>query len=147
MPQPQTPHIRTVPGRETFSRADRIRRRGHYLSVQKQGKRVYTDTFVFVLLPNVEQGCRLGITVTRKVKRAVDRNRIKRLLREAFRRNRCLFPLQSDLVVIARPGVEKLGYLDVCGEIRQVERALARAVHRARSANEQTTDRGKARRS
>ncbi len=145
MPQSQKPHIETITGRETFRRADRIRRRRHYLSVQKRGKRVHTENFVFVLLPNEAERPRLGITVTKRVKRAVDRNRIKRLLREVFRRNRRLFPEQSDLVAIARPGAEKLDYLGVYGEIRAADRALDRAARQARPAGERAVVRGKAR--
>ena len=45
---------------------------------------------------------RLGVTVTRKVGKAVHRNRIKRLVREAFRRERRRFAPGLDLVWIAK---------------------------------------------
>ena len=50
---------------------------------------------------------RLGIAVSKKIKRAVDRNRIKRIVRETFRLNREKFPL-GDLIVIAREGLSGL---------------------------------------
>lgn len=142
MPQSQTPHSEAAQGRETFRRADRIRRRRHYLSVQKRGKRVHTSNFVLVVCPAAE-GPRIGITVTRRVSKAVDRNRIKRLLREVFRRNRRLFPARSEVVVIARPGAEKLDYAGVCEEIRAADKALARAVRLARKNDADTPVGGK----
>lgn len=48
---------------------------------------------------------RLGITVTRKVGSAVERNRIKRILREVFRHNRHRMTVPLDLVVNAHRSI------------------------------------------
>jgi len=58
-------------------------------------------------IPNENEGCRLGITVTRKSGRAVRRNRIKRVFREIFRRNQARMPENIDLVVNAHPGIHE----------------------------------------
>ena len=58
--------------------------------------------FVFYLRPNGGRPARLGITVSRKVGKAHDRNRVKRLLREVFRRSRALMPVGVDIVAVAR---------------------------------------------
>jgi ribonuclease P protein component len=58
-------------------------------------------------LPNDLDHCRLGLTVSRKVGCAVVRNRVKRMLREIFRK-RCQSVHPSfDLVVNARPGIAR----------------------------------------
>lgn len=76
---------------------------------------------------------RLGITVTRKVGNAVRRNRIKRVVREVFRRNRQAFPA-ADLVFVAkRDAGADLGYDQVLREVRGAERALRRAGEKAAS--------------
>jgi ribonuclease P protein component len=49
---------------------------------------------------------RLGLSVSRKVGKAVVRNRWKRLIREAFRLSRPALPEGLDLIVIPRPNVE-----------------------------------------
>ncbi len=70
---------------------------------------------------------RLGITVSAKVGKAVVRNRIKRRLREFFRRHRREIPLHQDVVIIARKGAERLSLGDVTGEVAG---ALIRPVSR-----------------
>ena len=61
----------------------------------------------FVVLVNSsvepqEDGPRLGVTVSRKVGNAVERNRVKRRIREWFRRTRASLAPDVELVVIAR---------------------------------------------
>jgi ribonuclease P protein component len=53
--------------------------------------------------PNGLPVTRLGLSVSRKVGGAVQRNRVKRLLREAFRAVQHDLPAGLDLVVVARP--------------------------------------------
>ena len=62
-----------------------------------------SSSFTLFGLPNDLGHCRLGFTVTRKVGGAVRRNRVKRLLREIFRRHRTRLEPPMDLVVNARP--------------------------------------------
>lgn len=119
---------------ERFPRSHRLRRRQEFLQVGRDGARVHTRHFVLVVFPRPEQGAgrRLGITVTKKVAGSVGRNRVKRVLREVFRKNRHLFPDGCDVVVIAKSGAPALGYEEAQAELARVRSPLARAARQVR---------------
>ena len=85
-----------------FPKEERLRKRREFLSVYKRGDKVQATYFVFYLLENRLPYNRLGITVSRKIGRAVVRNRIKRHLREIFRANKQAITPHCDLVVNAK---------------------------------------------
>lgn len=93
----------------SFQKALRLRRRRQFLSIQRDGTRRHTPHLVIIRRPGEMVWPRLGVTVSTRVGNSVQRNRIKRLLREVFRHRRAdLAPL--DLVVIAKPGAGELTY-------------------------------------
>src|SRR5262245_3788977 len=89
---------------EGFPRAARIRSRREFLALGRSGQTRRLAHLV-VIVQRREGPSRLGLTVSRKIGGAVTRNRLKRRIREMFRRGRSerLFRDQ-DVVVIARPG-------------------------------------------
>ena len=50
-------------------------------------------------------GNRLGITVGKKVGGAVQRNRARRIIRQAYRETESMFPTGLDLVIVALPSI------------------------------------------
>lgn len=114
--------------RENLRPTDRLKRRADFQRVQGTGRKIHTAHFVVAVLARPEGGpTRLGVTATRKVASAVGRNRIKRVMREVFRRNRELFPAACDVVAIAKDGAHALGYAEVLAELSGARRALATA--------------------
>jgi ribonuclease P protein component len=87
---------------EGFPRSARIRKRADFLRVQQRGKKISAGPLVGLALPAAGPTARLGLTVSSKVGNAVVRARVKRQLRELFRRRRASCR-PVDLVVIARP--------------------------------------------
>lgn len=75
---------------------------------------------------------RMGVTVTRKVGQAVVRNRIKRLVREAFRRERHLFADGYDMVWVAKRNATEATFPAVVSDMRGLARKLSAAPGRRR---------------
>jgi ribonuclease P protein component len=74
-------------------------------------------------LPNPLGRCRVGFTVTKKLGNAVKRNRIKRMLREIYRRNRIFASGSFDLVVNAYASIGD-------STVEQIERDFLQCVER-----------------
>ena len=82
--------------------AARLRRAADFLALQRATGRWQGKHFALRWIESPQRFARLGLAVSRKVsKRAVDRNRIKRVVRESFRTQRDRLPAQ-DVLVIAR---------------------------------------------
>lgn len=108
-------------GRERFPSRYRLRKRHEFLTVQREGRRHAAPHFVVITRPAATAVTRLGITTSRKVGSAPQRNRIRRLVREFFRRHRTHLDPPHDVLIIARPGAATIGYADV---VRELARAL-----------------------
>ncbi len=77
-------------------------------------------------IPNIEQHPRLGLTVAKRfVKRANQRNRIKRVIRESFRLNQHDIPA-LDIVVLVRNGVMEMENAELNKLIEKLWRKLSR---------------------
>lgn len=116
-----------------FGRDRRIRTRPEFLALQQGGGRVHTAHFLLIVGrgPDPSRPARLGVTVTRKIGDAVRRNRVKRVVREAFRLDPALLPVGVDLLVIAKSGAPTLGLAEVRAEwsaVRPLLERRARAV-------------------
>lgn len=105
---------------EGFPAALRVKKRREFLGIQGAGGKHHLRHFlVFVVPPAARPPAdrvmppRLGVTVTRKVGCAVVRNRIKRFVREAFRRKRGSFTPGYDMVWVAKQSAAAVGYADV----------------------------------
>jgi ribonuclease P protein component len=97
------PLAASTSGRYQFPKEYRLRRRTEFLRVQDKGAKISADCLLALVLPGRDaQVTRVGLTVSTKVGNAVVRNRIRRRLRELFRRRREEFPRGLDMVLVAR---------------------------------------------
>lgn len=88
-----------------------------FKSALGRGSGPSTEHFKILICPNSLMRRRVGITASRKVGSAVQRNRVKRLLREFFRLNKMRLPPSSDILLIAKPGADKLDYAGLRNEL------------------------------
>ncbi len=112
-PDPVSPdddEVRPVPPehrvRFRFPRRLRIVRKADFDRVMKQGTRVVDGTIMLWGLPNGRPDTRLGLAVGRRHGGAVQRNHIKRLLREAFRLSHRHLPTGLDLACVPQVGAD-----------------------------------------
>jgi ribonuclease P protein component len=112
----------------SLRRADRLRSTRDFQRVGAAGVRAVSPNFVVLVSPRrgPGEGTRLGITVTRRVGNAVVRNRIKRRVRETFRRRRGELGRAVDVVVIARRGAVQLPTRTLESELATLFRDSAR---------------------
>jgi ribonuclease P protein component len=102
---------------QTFGKQEHIRKRQDYLRIYQQGVRRTSKHFTIITCRNRTGISRLGMTVGKKTGNAVQRNRIKRLLREFFRLNKSRLPASQDIVIISKRGILPLTYGEVCKEL------------------------------
>ncbi len=105
--------------RSRYGPRRRLRRASEFDAVFKRGARLAGRLFLLIVAPNGLGRDRLGLAVSRKVGGSVARTRVRRLLRESFRRLASGERPGLDLVVVARPE------LAACGQA-EVDRELAR---------------------
>jgi len=92
----------------SFPKSARLLTKTQYRAVFDGSCKISNEVFTVFKLKNQQNVARLGLAISRKcAKRAVDRNRIKRLIRESFRMIKIDLPA-LDFVVICRPGVSEL---------------------------------------
>lgn len=125
--RPQTPGRRdsaqtsaslSSPGRPfSFPKSARLLARREFLLLQSRGKRRHCPHFVLLLSPAKNGRSRLGITVTRRFGNAVQRNKMKRLLREFFRINKEKIAPEQDMLIIPRSGSHRLTLKQITQEI------------------------------
>ncbi len=113
-------------------RRGRLSRSAEFDRVYRQGRSTANRELVLYAFPNPAadgtDGPRVGLSVSRKVGGAVQRNKVKRLLREALAQHEEQLPSGHDLVVVARPDALELAEragLDGIGA--SLEQLLARA--------------------
>ncbi|MBL8948981.1 MAG: ribonuclease P protein component [Myxococcales bacterium] len=113
-----------IPGAHRFGRAFRLRRRADFLRVQGQGGKLHVRHFLVFVVRNPTTAelppPRLGVTVTRKVGNAVTRNRIKRWVREAFRRQRAGLRAGLEMVWVAKRTAAEAVFAEVSADMQRV---------------------------
>jgi ribonuclease P protein component len=113
------------------ARTGRLSRSADFERVYRRGRSQANRHLVLYSFPRPSgDEPRVGVSVSRKVGGAVERNHVKRLLREAFKAHRGELPGGHDLVVVARPDARELAERE---GLPGIERALVELLDAERS--------------
>lgn len=117
----------------TFPREVRILTSEDYNQVFKKPVRASANGMLILACKNDNDRPRLGLIVPKKVlKRAVWRNRVKRLVRESFRHTQDSLP-NADLVFLARPGIGDISNQDLSSTLNRLWAQISRQLGNQRS--------------
>ena len=114
-----------------------MRARAEFLRTQRGGAKLHTKHFLVFFAPRIQaipslpdtlSFARLGVTVTKKVGNAVVRNRVKRRVRELFRRVVGDLPRSIDLVVVAKHTAAVASFLAMQEDFERLVRRMATGV-------------------
>lgn len=97
--------------REGLSKKELLCLNKDFTRVLKEGQKLWIEKYLLIIYcPNQLSFRRLGLIVSSKVGKAVERNKVKRILRELFRKNKDIFPENTDIVMIASPKLKEISY-------------------------------------
>lgn len=107
---------------QRFSKQERLRKQKEFERVFRQGNKLTGKLVALHYIYNGEDLQRVGVTVSKRVdKKAVTRNRLKRIFREIFRIEKAALPKGVDIILRALPACSKVEY----GELRYEILSLA----------------------
>ena len=97
--------------KEGLPKKERLRKDKEFQAVFREGKKLWINSILLIIYkPNSLNYRRLGIVVSKKIKKATQRNKVKRWIRELFRRNKDWFPENCDIIIIPHPNLLNLEY-------------------------------------
>ena len=105
---------------ERFPRKERIVRRKEFERIFKVGRRKKTSSLTFICCPFPKR--RIAFVLTRRIKGSILRNRLKRRLRDIYRKNKSSFKGES--VILAYPGAERMDYAKLKEELLSLARQV-----------------------
>jgi len=97
-----------------------VRKNKEFGLVCQTGKKIVGQRVVIYYLENKLGWTRLGISVSKRIGKATVRNRVKRLMREAFRLNRYRYRPGYDMVWVARSRAVGTSLEDLSQEVNKL---------------------------
>lgn len=113
----------------SFSKDERIAKRAEFRQIYEEGQKFFGKHVILFVRPGSSPRTRIGITATKKIGKAHDRNRLKRWVRETYRahRNKLGLDQQTFDVVVNLKGSARTAMYDEFSLdlVRTLKRVLA----------------------
>lgn len=120
--------MKKTPSAFSLDKTKRICKRKIFLSLQKKGRRSFGKFLVLVAKINKSLPLgQFGITVSKNVGKAHERNKVKRRLRHIIRLNQHLLN-DKQLVIMARPSARDCSFTDLCHDLFSTYKRLLRDI-------------------
>jgi len=113
-----------------FYKENHLRKKKDFEKVYNEGKQINCKYFICFILKNDLNLPRLGLTVSKKIGKAVIRNRVKRLLREIFRLNKHLIKEPVDIIINAKKNIIEADFQKLSKSYQYVLNAEMRSIKR-----------------
>ena len=110
----------------------RLRKHGDYQRVYREGRKHFSSSMAYFYAPRssaLQAGPRVGLTAGRVLGNAVERNRIKRRMREAVRLSLGSLTRDVDLVLHPRRAVLTVDFSGLRREVSQIFSAVEKSAH------------------
>lgn len=105
----------------SFKKAERLSRNSDFLNIYRLGAKRHTKNLIIYSLVDKYSATKAGFVVSKKVrKKAVDRNLIKRRLREIYRHIKPALPCNMQIVFIGKTGVMDAPFCELYEEVKTV---------------------------
>jgi ribonuclease P protein component len=111
---------------QRFPKALRLLTRREFLQVQEGGQKLPSDCLLALVKRNGRAYSRVGLTISSKVGIAVVRVRLRRQLRELFRKRRTQWPPGVDVVLVVRTSAAEASFAELTRAFEGVTRKLQR---------------------
>lgn len=118
-----------------FNKQSRLLKKSDFDIVFKKSVKVSNAHFLILIQKTSNQHSRLGLVISKKVdKTAVQRNRVKRIIRESFRNYEHL--VSCDYVVLGRPNLSKINNSDLFNSLNILWKNAQNKIRTIRNSNE-----------
>lgn len=109
-----------------WGKAVRLRKHAQYCRVQSKGRRVGGKFLLFIFSPSSLVHARFGLTVSKRVGKAVIRNKVKRRLREILRHHKNVL-CGLDVVVIAKNNAASASFVSLKQDVTELLERILRS--------------------